>query len=266
MAFPRKKAAYGGRQPYKKRPYKKAAPKKFTRGYNQSSSAYTARFNRSRGAEKKWLDTTIQSQADMSGGIVVSSTAAGTGINYVKQGPAGFERIGTKFLIKWIEMKASAYLQAALVTTPTAPEVAPRLARMVLVLDRQANGALPASPGFAQVFNMEAQDLVTPDAIFAKAKVENDKRFQILFDETVELVNKAFVPVGSDVLTGGDVKSITWKHYFKGGGLEIEMGGSENTIANVKSNNLLCLAAVDSYNASQPVTVVFESRIRFTDY
>jgi len=236
-------------------------------GYTQTSSAYTMRYNRARGAEKKFLDRNLSSTANMSAGVVLNSTAQGTGVNDVKQGSAGWERLGSKFSIKWIEIIWTTSIAATVKNTAAATDFNPRQVRILLVLDRQCNGALPTN-GVADILNLSNTDGTgtAPSPVRAKTKVENDKRFKVLMDETVALVNSASVFDGAgNTMVLGDLKTGKYRHYFPGG-LDIEMGLASGTLADIKSNNLLVCAATDTYDADQPVSVIVDTRIRFTDY
>jgi len=235
-------------------------------GYTQTSSGFTARYNRARGAEKKFLDRSLSSLVNMTAGVILNGTAQGTGVNDVKQGSAGWERLGSKFTIKWIEVDWTVHLPSALKAAAAAGDIAPRQVRIVLVQDRQCNGQLPSN-GFSDVFNMTNTDGTgsAPSSVRAKVKVENDKRFRVLMDESITLVNQAATYDGTSVLSLGDLKSGKYRHYFPGG-LDIEMGGSTAALADIKSNNLLVLVGTDSYDADQAVRVDVDTRIRFTDY
>jgi len=235
-------------------------------GYTQSSSGFTARYNRGKGSELKYLDRRLTSASSAVAGLILNSNTQGTGINDVYQGPAGFQRLGSKFTIKSLEVAWSVKLPAAVKTGATAVDFAPRLARVMIVLDKQANGLIPVN-GFADIMVTTAEDGTgtAPSSVKAKPFVPNNRRFQIIMDEVVELVNQAAYIEGTDGKLLGDYVSGKFYKSFPGG-LEIEMSGPEAAVTNIKSNNLLAVVASDTWDADQPLTFDVETRIRFTDY
>lgn len=119
------------------------------------------------------------------------------------------------------------------------------IARWMIVLDRQANGAAPV-----------LGDILSPAATETGMRsLTNRKRFKIILDKQTQLS-----------VTGqqGDVKSYHTYIKFRRP-LVIEYnGGTAGTIADIVSNSFFFVAMTNATGVASP-TSVGRSRIRFTD-
>lgn len=122
-----------------------------------------------RSAEVKTLDVNV-------GSFALSTTATVTGCNFIRGGTDESQRVGRK-----IEMRSwqfSGFLQFGSSGTATPQD----FCRIVLVYDRQTNGA---APGWADVFQTVNQAGVTDNSALALKNVDNEWRFKILMDHKI---------------------------------------------------------------------------------
>jgi hypothetical protein len=126
--------------------------------------------------------------------------------------------------------------------------------RLVLVKDKQANGA---APQWTDVFTSNANDDTTDFP-----KLENERRFRILRDVIIQ--PSAFCSGGgfdgstTDVDAAGRDSYHVWNMKFN---TPIEYLDTGNGVADIASNNLVLLAAAEGTNA----TLDMYSRIRYED-
>ena len=102
------------------------------RGYVRSGGYY-GRFA-GRGAEHKFLDTGLTGTFDTTGEVLPGGGTS-TGLNLIAQGTTESNRVGRKCVITKILIRGH---------VTTASTEANNIIRMLLVLDKQANGAYPA--------------------------------------------------------------------------------------------------------------------------
>lgn len=168
-------------------------------------------------------------------GTIVSSSL----INTIQQGTGPSDRIGRKIQVKAIGLTFTMILP----TTVTADDAGDSL-RVILYLDRQANGAAA----------LPTDILNTPIEINAFRELENVSRFNLLYDKTFSINASAGLSTG----TGRHV--LRRKMY-----LEMEYPvfytGTGTSLSNIRSNNFGIL--VVSENASAIITIT--SRVRYTD-
>lgn len=190
--------------------------------------------------ELRWFDTLIPATPiPTTGTVLKEATANKSSLNNITQGTGAVQRLGRKCAVTHVGLNLNIL----------APSLDTELAniRIVLVLDRQANGSVPA------------WNAIFTDVDFLTfANKDNEMRFDILIDKTYTLSPK----VGQD--TGGAqvnlpplmVKFLEYK--FKKP-LEIEFNGTDGINDEIRSNNLLLFAI----SSSAFVQVQGRTRVRF---
>lgn len=205
-------------------------------------------------AEMKYFDNVYAAVGLTAAGVVLGS------INLVNQGTAPNNALGRKIVIKSVECRGEVQMNqsSAVVVPGVAPygiQNVPLDAnyRFMLVLDTQANGALPVPT-----------DLLT-GSLYSFRDLSNTSRFRVL-KEWVGGFNSMFSPFengGTSVAWVSSSNSRPFKWYKKCN-IEIEyaaMAGGTRNINEVKSNNLFIIGYADFTN----VILTMHTRIRFYD-
>jgi len=200
------------------------------------------------------------------GGVMGTEADPDQGINFVQQGPGAYQRIGSRFSVEELHVNGF-FERLALPAVGNIEELQEFRCRVVIVLDKQCNGA---STQYQQVFNNDVgyDGNLNDLPVDWKQRVENNKRFLILWDKIMTMKAPSAVAflesTDTDAATTGAIARFEKKLKFKTP-IVIEMGGSDPVIANVKSNNLICLVATDQHTDQMGPTVTVNTRILFTD-
>lgn len=204
----------------------------FRKGYNRTSGFY-GRFNNSKGLELKFHD---KSQ----GVTNILSSAVITQLLDIAQGTTQSQRIGRKCTIKSIGIRYT-------VTIPTTPSLSggADLVRVMLILDKQANGA-----------PLTATQILESDAVTQYRNLVNSSRFTVLWDKS--FIINATAGGGNGTISDSYANK---KHlvFFKKLNLPIEYDGTDGAITEIRSNNLTLL----QIGLQGTSTSVFRIRIRF---
>lgn len=240
-----------------------------TGGYTRYSSLYSGRFQGA-GAERKFKDTAffkdISQDFQTAGGVMGSEEEPDIGINFVAQGPAAYERVGSRFSIH--ELHVRGFFEREPIAGYGNPEELEEMrCRIAIVLDKQCNGAMET---FTQVFNNDVGFVNAGDSSCVDwfQRVENNKRFIVLWDKVVKLrapfQSTDAEAVDEGVILGGAIAHFSKVLKFKTP-IVIEMGASTAAIANVKSNNLFACVASDNHTTTSGPSCSLMTRIVFTD-
>lgn len=194
------------------------------------------RLRKSLDIEKKYFDTAINFTYDATGEVPATGQLV-----LIPQGVTESTRVGRKCTIKSIQLRlTNTYV-------PGADTLGCTTAFLMLVLDKQANGAAAA-----------ATDVLTStDFRQAMINLDNSERFVIL--KRFDMVLQA----GAGVATafGRDQKQI---EYYKKCNIPIEYSSTAGAITEIKSNNLFFLAGTDQ-TTDDTVGCIGTVRVRFTD-
>ena len=181
-------------------------------------------FSKSSGIERKNIDDSSAKWASTSAGWSINC------LNDVAQGTTAITRIGRKILMK------SVLVQGLATNTGNS-------ARVLIVYDRQPNGALPA-----------ATDVLTSNTIMAAQNLDNRDRFLILADimpyDQVENISNPSANSG-----------FGYKRYIKCN-LETIYSGNAGTIADIMSGSLIMMT---NCNAGTLTGETGIQRVRFVD-
>ncbi len=191
---------------------------------------YYGRFSRPNG-ELKFHDSTPSGTSTAAGAILVS-------LNLIAQGTTESTRIGRKCIIKSIGFRGRAVLPA----TATAANMSD-VFRLILLIDRQANGA-----------NTTVLSVLETENWRSYRNLAESGRYQTLWDKTIVMNARAGIPT-----TSGETAYPL--HYYKKLNLPIEFSGVTGAITEIRSNNLILLLISDSAFA----TFNMQCRLRFSD-
>ncbi len=184
--------------------------------------------------ELKFFDTVVAGTALATTGVITSPS-----LNIIPQNTTESGRVGRKCIIKKLNIRF--LLQFNSSTTETAEVV-----RVIVVLDRQANGATFA---ITDVLELASEGSFN--------NLSNKSRFLILFDR-YEAINKT-VDVGTNV--NQHVQAFTM---FKNVNIPIEWDNSVTTgaLTSIRSNNIAVFAL--TLNSTQ-ISLGYTARVRFID-
>jgi len=218
------------------RRYKAKQPviRKGQRGYLRKGGYYGRRLRS--GQELKFHDL-VESN------LTIPTTGArlGTNLCIIPQGTGASDRIGRKIWIKKIQMNISMHY-----IPTTAAE--PAFYRMLLVMDKQANGA---NATWANVM----ESTVSTDSF---RNLENSQRFKILKDwrGVINQVGREFSTNYLDVARKFS--------YYADCNIPIEYSSTTGVIAEQRSNTLFVIACM-SNAPTESIEVSWYIRLRFTD-
>jgi len=192
-----------------------------------------------------------------------TSAATGVLLNGVNEGPAFYERIGRDISMKSLHFHLEFYPNAAAVSTG----IQPVSCRILLVYDRQTNGAAPA---FADVVesidaagNGTSQHLDYPAA-------KNFNRFRILLNDVVFLPSIGTSGVagtgpfnGAGPMDGRKDTSYNYDRYIKLKGMKADFIGSTPAIGDFGSGSIYFFARTGFAGATYNIN--YNARLRYYD-
>ncbi len=189
--------------------------------------------------ELKFFDT---DQSDAS--IAATGDVLNTGsICQIPQGVTESTRIGRKCTIKSISMRMLFSLPS--LTTPVGPVSS--MIRVLLVLDKQCNGAAP-----------NVTDLLETANWLSHNNLANKGRFRVLYDRKLNVQPTSGAGGDTD---GNWPRSNVYREHFMKCNIPIEFKSTTGAIGEITSNNLFQL-----FIAEQPgVGIEGKVRLRFAD-
>lgn len=203
------------------------------------------------GGESKFFDEDVdQAVGDLSAGVILNGGTAGT-LNAIPQGVTSTTRVGRKATIKAIGWRGTVSMEPVASTqTPVQGVV-----RLMLVLDRQANGATATVTG-------------NPSGLLASANYQsfnnlaNKDRFRVLMDRTFDFETPSGAGDGTVANDwGGKLCSFT---FFKNVDIPLEFNSTTGALTEINSNNLFGVMIASS--ASSVFSLDSKMRLRFSDF
>lgn len=165
----------------------------------------------------------------------MSTTGVVTLVNGLTKGTDESNRIGRKVQIRSIQVDGNAAIKSAGLT---------QIDRVMLVKDRQPNGALPT-----------VGDIVTGGGALSVRNLDNRKRFKILWDHQFELAKYG---------TGqGETNRV--KKYFKKKFETVFNSGDTGTIGDINTNALYFVVVGTGAPGTTAASSYYNVRVRFTD-
>ncbi len=174
---------------------------------------------------------------DIDDAVVAQAASIQAGVNLIAQGVTESTRVGRKCTIRSIHWKYTIELTGATTKSNTSDVV-----RVMLILDKQANGALPGNT-----------DILESNSFLSFNNLSNKKRFRTLMDRNYVLVAQAG---GGDGTTEDYGEDVVWDEFHKKVNIPIEFNSTAGAITEITSNNLVILLA------SENGTSAFTSKVR----
>jgi len=208
------------------------------RGYVRPTGFY-GRYRAGAGdQERKFHDLDVDDAVVATGGTV-------THLNVIAQGVTEATRVGRKCTITHIGWRYTVRLpETVQQASPTAGDTV----RLMLILDKQANGAIPS-----------VTDVLESAEYQSFNNLANKGRFRVLMDRTIDI---NYLVMASDAASKYDQGQVEQSDsFYKKCNITIEYDSTTGAITEVRSNNLLLLAISSQGTAS----FVSKLRLRFTD-
>ncbi len=218
----------------------RARGRRFTRGYDRTGGYY-GRFA-GPNAEMKFHDLDIDDAVIASGGTIAQVTCV-----QIAEGNGESERIGRKLTVKRINWR---YMITMPEQDAVADPAAPDSIRVILYLDKQANGATAA-----------VLDIVETADFQTFNNLSNKSRFRILCDKKYELNYLTLSSDGAGVSSSNS--TFLNDTFYKKCNIPIEYDNSATTgvITSIRSNNIGVLLL----GASNIAGFQSKMRIRYSD-
>lgn len=215
------------------------------RGYVRTSGFYSGGPG-GRDKELKFhdLDTTSAAQINATGEFIPALGSMGV----IVQGTGESQRDGRKCVIKKICWKFEVFLPAQADQEDPPPG---DTARIILYLDKQANGAIAA-----------VTDIVESADYQSFNNLANKSRFVTLMDRTYDLNRPMGARDGAlaaDPITASYPEFILSDSFYKSVDIPLEYSSTTGAIAEIRSNNICCLA----FSKSGLATFKGKMRLRF---
>jgi len=228
------------------------------KAYQSARPRYAAplrSFGRQTG-ELKGVDTLLNLNPIIS---TTNTNASSFTLNLIPPGTASYNRVGRKIQLQSLRLKGNFQFSF---TPGGTGIVAGNAVRMVVVWDKQTNGALPA---WQDIFGYTLQDATEASTIMAPSKYDNMARFQILKDQVFEPQTL----VGHVVTTGLCEQMVSFDSYIPLKGKETSFGGQSApcTIADIATGGLYVFFRSQLNTAGNLVQVDADSvaRLRYID-
>lgn len=217
------------------------------RARRRRASAYSV----ARRGELKYVDTLSMS-------TTISTTLSAFPLNIVQTGDTNKDRDGKAIMVK------SIYLRGRLFLNGDVDASAADHLRMVIVYDRQTNGAAPT---WASVFQSVNSANSVTNTSFSFTNVDNNDRYQILMDKhfgTDVLVANSATAASAFARQGiaPTPQDIT---FYKRVNLPTRYGSSDGTVADIQSGSIYLLLLGTVAAAAAGWSWQGEARIRFSD-
>jgi len=189
-------------------------------------------------AELKFKDTTKAQTALASAGTIFNDTL----IN-LSEGNTDSTRIGNRITVKSVMLRGNANLPAATDALNTS-----QIVRIIVYLDRQANGATAA-----------VGDILASADYRSFNNLDNSDRFRTLAEETIDLQTDGATPSGAAYTYGETKKSFFLKAKLN---LDFKYKGNAGSVADLSGNNIgvLVISETDAIG-----TLGYIARVRYTD-
>lgn len=189
-------------------------------------------------AELKFKDTTKAQTALASAGAIFNDT-----LNGMVEGNTDSTRIGNRITVKSVMLRGTAKMASTAAATDTSQTV-----RIIVYLDRQANGATAA-----------VGDILASADYRSFNNLDNSDRFRTLAEETLDLHLTGATPSGAAYTYGETSKSFFLKAKLN---LDFKYKGNAGTVADLSGNNIgvLVISETDAIG-----TLGYIARVRYTD-
>lgn len=197
-----------------------------------------------------------------------STTAAFACLNFPQVGAAFYNRVGNDIFMKSIRLRAAIVPNAGATGKTT-----PSIARIMIVYDRQTNGAFPS---LADILTDYSTAGATATNVLSGINMNNRGRFLILMDNQVVLpaIGAAGATPASAVLTyvgandKGDTDTqgpLNMNRYQKLRGLPTLFKASTGAIGDISTGGLYLVSFGDDAGGTAGYTLNWSSRLKYAD-
>lgn len=194
-----------------------------------------ARLRRGLHIEKKFFDTAMSFSFDATGEVPATGQ-----LSLIPQGVTESTRVGRQCQIKSLQLRGT------VLYTPAADTSGASIAYILLVQDRQANGAAAA-----------VTDVMTSSNLaVGMVNLANSERFRIIKRWNIDLTSGAGV-------SGAYARDLKTVDFYTKLNVPLEFSSTTGAITELKSNNLFILAGADI--TDDEITFSGSCRLRFTD-
>lgn len=221
------------------------------------------RGSRAFGVEVKTMDFPMVSAGADTVTRIISTTATIDVLNLVQVGAGFWNRVGARMHMK------SVHVTGDIFANNNAGNGASEFNRVMLVYDRQPNGAVPGG-GINDILADYGNDGTVVTSSYSKANPNNVERFAIIRDSRIAIVNNAtgnITQAGNLTigLNSTDQNKINWFVPLKD--LETHFKSSTNpgSIADVATGALYLVTFGSSAVGAAGTTIQFNSRLRYID-
>ncbi len=196
-------------------------------------AGYYGRYNQP-GGESKFHDV------DLDDALIANSGTVTPSINLIPQGVTEITRIGRKCTVTHINWRWKCTLAEFDATaTPASGDIA----RLIMYIDKQANGATAA-----------VTDILESANFLSYNNLANSQRFTTLMDKKVTLNYACMASDGAGLVSGADV--LRFGKFHKRCNIPLEFNSTTGAIGEIRSNNIgVLLISTNSL-------MVFVSKIR----
>lgn len=205
--------------------------------------------------EKKTVDIDTSS--------TISSTASINLLNGIQEGTSFYQRVGRKVSL----MSTRVTGRVEWVLNATGPSLGEYI-RIMIVYDRQTNGAAPALADILQNVNNAGTATTTSES---GLNMNNSERFFVIRDKRIVVGNAASPQPGSDVsiqaFQGTTESSLNIDMYCKLKGLQTHYNGTSNpaVVGDITTGSLYLVIVGTTAVANTQYTFDWASRTRFMD-
>ncbi len=204
------------------------------------SAAQVAAARIANGSELKFHDVAVdQAAADLSAGVILNTSS----INLIPQGVTEITRVGRKCVVKSVNWRGQISLSAGSTVGSS------QTVRLMVVLDKQANGAAPTVTGVLESANFQSFN-----------NLANKGRFRTLSDSTFAMNVQAAAGDGASNDSANVLQNFT---FFKACDIPLEFTAATGAIGEITSNNLFILMITGT--AGSLIALDSQIRLRFTD-
>jgi len=231
------------------------------RGVPRAGGVRTGGYQQSHiGGEIKAVDVIAPNGGASQGTFTFNTTALFTAINLLTVGSSAWNRIGRKITMK------SLYIQGNFFTTNTGLQTdIPQFARMIVVYDKQPNGALPAIADLLrdQVNSASDSNVTSPQS---GLNLNNRERFEIIRNLRWVLPTQGTGGTAAGPVTA-TADLMHFEEYAKLGNREVhyKADSSPGVIGDLATGSLFICTLGNQTSGNEPYAATMSIRLRYSD-
>ena len=231
-----------------------SGPRQFGAGYNPKQIS-----NRKPppNQELKWFDTTGGATSWVAAGGGLPSHTAFQSLNLIYAGDNGYNRNGSKIMVKQIHLRATCQLEQNSNTSFTSTTPGDVYFRWMLIIDTQANGSNPA------ITDIFEENPSGGDSFDIYNSLTETGRFKFLMDKFIKVPQASPMYNTNTQHTHVPNRLVHFKKSFKLD-LPIVFSDALANLASVRNNNIF-MVVFNGHDGTN-CTINYRARIRFSDY